>query len=133
MLKTVEKALLLQEVDFLRFASADHLMQLAEAGREEIFRNGETIVKAGEASLVFFILLEGSAATRMTGEETIEKTAVNLCACLSGLAQNSSYFCLEDCTLLAIDTSDLLDLIAGEPEFSLALLKYFAARELGGS
>ena len=32
MLKVIEKALLLQEIDVLEFVSADHLMQLAEAG-----------------------------------------------------------------------------------------------------
>lgn len=127
MLKTIEKALLLQELDVLRFASADHLMQLAEVGREIGFREGEKLVRAGEPSLIFFLLLLGRAAVDGARDRVIEKTAVNLTSCLSGAMQNHSYVCLEDCTVLAIDSSDLLDLLAGEPELSLALLKYFAS------
>jgi hypothetical protein len=115
MLKTIEKALLLQEIDVLQFASADHLMQLAEVGREEVFRKGESIVRAGEPSRTLYLLLIGRAAKEGAGGGATEKTDVNLCACLSGALLVFSYVCLEDCTVLAIDTADLLDLLAGEP------------------
>jgi CRP-like cAMP-binding protein len=130
MLKTIEKALLLQEIDVLQFASADHLMQLAEAGQEQIFRKGESIVRAGEPSWTLYLLLLGCAAAEGTGGQRLEKTAVNLRACLAGTLQACDYVCLEDCTILSIGTLDLLDLLAGEPELSLALLKYFASKEL---
>jgi|WetSurSiteA1Bulk_404760.scaffolds.fasta_scaffold05283_3 CRP-like cAMP-binding protein len=129
MLKTIEKALLLQELGILQFASADHLMQLAEAGREEVFRKGESIVRVGEPSRTLYLLLIGRAAKEGTGGGATEKADVNLCACLSGAAQSFNCVCLEDCTVLAMDTSDLLDLLAGEPELSLALLKYFASKQ----
>jgi CRP-like cAMP-binding protein len=130
MLKTIEKALLLQEIDVLQFASADHLMQLAEAGQEQIFRKGESIVRAGELSWTLYLLLLGCAAAEGGGGDRLEKTAVNLSACLAGAPQTCDYVCLEDCTVLSIGTLDLLDLLAGEPELSLALLKYFASKEL---
>ncbi len=130
MLKTIEKALLLQEVDFLRFASADHLMQLAEAGREEVFKKGDTITRAGEPSLNFYVLLLGRASCEGTPVGILEKSAVNLCSCLASAGQESSYVCMEDCTVLTLPTADLLDLLAGEPELSLALLKYFASKQL---
>jgi CRP-like cAMP-binding protein len=129
MLKTIEKALLLQEIDILQFASADHLLQLAEAGREEVFRKGESIVRAGEQSRTLYLLLIGRTAKEGATGEATEKTDINLRACLSGAAQSCNYVCLEDCTVLAIDTSDFLDLLAGEPELSLALLKYFASKQ----
>jgi CRP-like cAMP-binding protein len=129
MLKTIEKALLLQEIDVLQFASADHLMQLAEAGEEQIYRKGDSIVRAGEPSQTLYLLLHGHAAAEETGGQILQKTALNLCACLTGAPQACSYICLDDCTILGIGTSDLLDLLAGEPELSLALLKYFAAKE----
>jgi len=129
MLTAIEKALLLQELDILKFASADHLMQLAEAGREEALRTGESIVRAGEPSRTLYLLLIGRAAKEGAGGGATEKTDINLSACLSGAAQSRNYVCLEDCTLLAMDTSDLLDLLAGEPELSLALLKYFTSKQ----
>jgi CRP-like cAMP-binding protein len=131
MLKTIEKALLLQEMEVLRFASADHLMQLAEAAREEIFRKGDTIVRAGEPSRTVYLLVMGLASRGGADGESFENKDINLCACLSGADQVCDFICLEDCTVLAIDTSDLLDLLAGEPELSLALLKYYANKQLG--
>jgi CRP-like cAMP-binding protein len=129
MLKTIEKALLLQEIDVLRFASADHLIQLAEAGQEQIFRKGDSVVRTGEPSRTLYLLLLGCAASEGVGGCRLEKTAVNLSACLAGAPQTCDYVCLEDCTFLSIGTLDLLDLLAGEPELSLALLKYFASKE----
>ncbi len=130
MLKTIEKALLLQEIGAFHFASADHLMQLAQAGREQIFRKGDKIVGAGDPSRTLYLLLLGHATTEGAGGRILEKAAVNLCACLAGAAQECDCVSLEECTILSIDTSDLLDLLAGEPELSLALLKYFASKEL---
>ena len=67
MMKTIETALLLQETDVLRFASADHLMQLAEAGHMQILRKGDFIVRAGEPSQTFYLLLLGRAAAEKAG------------------------------------------------------------------
>ena len=130
MLKTIEKALLLQEIDVLQFASADHLMQLAEAGEEQIYRKGDCIVREGEPSQTFYFLLHGHVATKETSGQSLQKAALNLCAGLTSTPQECNYICLDDCTILGIGTTDLLDLLAGEPELSLALLKYFAAKEL---
>lgn len=130
MLKTIEKALLLQEIDYLQFASADHLMQLAEAGQEQVFKKGDYIVRAGDPSQTLYLLLLGRAAAEGTGGRSIEKTAVNLCACLASATEACNYVCLDDCTVLAMSVSDLMDLLAGEPELLMALLKYFASKEL---
>ncbi|MBP1622745.1 MAG: Cyclic nucleotide-binding domain [Acidobacteria bacterium] len=125
MLKTIEKALLLQEVEVLRFASADHLMQLAEAGTEQAFARGDIILHEGDPSLTFYILLLGAVSEGKSGR-ILEKTAINLNSCLTGGMPSCDYICTEDCTVLSIAAADLLDLLAGEPELSLALLKYFA-------
>jgi hypothetical protein len=130
MLKTIEKALLLQEIDILKFASTDHLMQLAEAGHEEIFKKGAILAPAGEPSLNCYLLLLGCIAPEGAEKPIMQKTAVNLFPCLAGTSPRFGYACLEDCTVLAISTTDLLDLLSGEPELSLALLKYFASKQM---
>jgi hypothetical protein len=130
MLKTIEKALLLQEIDILKFASTDHLIQLAEAGHEEIIKKGTIIAPAGEPSLNCYLLLLGRVAPERAENPILEKTAVNLFSCLAGNSPRYSHVCLEDCTVLTISTTDLLDLLSGEPELSLALLKYFALNQL---
>jgi CRP-like cAMP-binding protein len=132
MLKVIEKALLLQEVDALKFVSADHLMQLAEAGREESYKKGDMIMERGDLPLTIYLLLDGRATLEEDNNLVFEKTALNLCSGLAGVPYTYSCICLEDCTVLAIAEADLVDLMAGEPEFGLALLKYFASKRLAG-
>ena len=127
MLKAIEKALLLQELDLLRFASADHLMLLAEAGREVVFRKGEAVFRAGDPSSTLYLLLLGRAAVEGEDGCVVEKTALGLRSCLTDCSYFVGYTCIEDCTVLAFETADLLDFLAGEPELSLALLKYFVS------
>jgi CRP-like cAMP-binding protein len=133
MLKVIEKALLLQEVDALKFVSADHLMQLAEVSREETFKKGEIIAQRGDSPLTIYLLLGGKATLDEDNSLVLEKSALNLCSGLAGVRYPYNCICLEDCTVLAIATGDLMDLMAGEPEFSLAFLKYFASKLLDGS
>lgn len=127
MLRAIEKALLLQEVDLLRYATADHLMLLAEAGREVSFRKGELIVRAGSPPTTLYLLLRGRAAFDEAGGQALEKTALNFYFCIAGAEHTAGCLCLEDCTALALERPDLLALLAGEPELPLALLKYYAS------
>jgi len=133
MLKAIEKALLLQEMDLFRFASADHLMQLAESASEETFGKDDAIVRGGEASSKLYFLLIGRASFEGSGERILERTAVNLYSCLAGVEHAAGCFCIEDCTVLSIPAASFLDLLAGEPELSMALLKYLASKHLAGS
>ncbi|MBP1595541.1 MAG: Cyclic nucleotide-binding domain [Acidobacteria bacterium] len=127
MLNTIEKALLLQELDLLRFASADHLMLLAEAGREVVFRKGDAIYRAGDPPSTFYLLLRGRAAIGGADGPVVEKTALDLRSCLRNVERPAGCICIEDCTALAFETPDLLDLLASEPELSLAMLKHFVS------
>lgn len=130
MLKVIEKALLLQEIDEMQFVSADHLMQLAEAAREKSYKKGDIIAQRGDSPLAIYLLVSGRAALEEDRGHVFEKAALNLCSGLTGIAHASSCICLEDCTVLSIATADLTDLLAGEPELCLALLKYLASKRL---
>lgn len=133
MLKVIEKALLLQEIDMLQFVSADHLMQLAEVGSEETYKKGDIIAQRGDSPLTIFFLLNGRATLDEDNSLVFEKAALNLCSGLAGVPYAYSCICLEDCAVLAIATADLMDLLAGEPELCLALAKYFASKRLADS
>jgi CRP-like cAMP-binding protein len=131
MLKAIEKALLLQEFEFLQFASADHLMQLAEMCHEEAYKSGETIFRSGEPAGKLYLLVSGEAAYDGLVEQPFQKTALNLWQYLAGTAHAAICRCLTDCTVLTLAAEELQDLLAGESEFSLALLKYLASKHLG--
>jgi CRP-like cAMP-binding protein len=131
MLKAIEKALLLQELELLQFASADHLMQLAEVCHEETCKAGDTLFRSGEPATKLYLLVSGKAAYDGLEGQPLEKTALNLWQCLAGAAHPAICRCLTDGTVLTLATEDLLDLFAGESEFSLALLRYLASKHLG--
>jgi CRP-like cAMP-binding protein len=106
------------------------LMQLAEVCRENIYKKGEVIVQGEYSPATIFLLLRGRAILEADKDLVLEKTALNLCSSLAGVPYTKSCICLEDCTVLEIAVADLTDLLAGEPEFCLALLKYFASKRL---
>lgn len=130
MLKIIEKALLLQEMDVLRFVSADHLIQLAELCQEEAYKKGDIIAQHEDAPSTIYLLMRGRAASESKNEVVYENAALNLCSSLAGLPFTDSCICLEDCTVLAIAAADLTDLLAGDSELCLALLKYFVAKHM---
>ena len=133
MLKVIEKALLLQEIDVLEFVSADHLMQLAEAGCENSHKKGDLIEQLLDSPWTVYMLLHGRAALEENPDAVFEKAALNLCASLAGSPNQCRFVCLEECTVLEIAAADLMDLLAGEPEFCMALLKHFASKHLADS
>ena len=105
-------------------------MQLAEMCREATFKAGEGLWRPGEPSEKLYLLVSGEAAFEGRQERLLQKTALNLWQCLAGTGHPAICRCLTDCTVLILSTEELQDLLAGEPEFSLALLKYLARQSL---
>jgi CRP-like cAMP-binding protein len=126
MLKAIEKALLFQEFDLLRFVSADHLMQLAEICQEEAFKAGDTLFQQGEPAGKLYFLVSGRARFEASERQFVRNTVLNIWPCLAGAGHPATCRCVEDCTALTVAAEDLLDLLGSEPELSLALLKHCA-------
>jgi CRP-like cAMP-binding protein len=132
MLKAIERALLLQEFELLRFASADQLMQLAEVCREEMVRAGEVLLRSNEPAARLLLLVLGDAALEGSEDAPLRKTALNLWPCLAGVRQPATCRCVTDCTVLTLAAEELTDLLSDDPELSLAFLKYAAHLHLAG-
>ncbi len=133
MLKVIERALLMQEIEELRFLSADHLMQLAETCRERVYRKDDEITQREDSPVLIFLLLQGRVTLEEERSLVFQKAAFNLCHSLAGVVWERRYLCLEDCTVLEVAAADLMDLLLGEPELCLALLKFFATKHLDDS
>jgi CRP-like cAMP-binding protein len=133
MLKAIERALLLQEFALLKFATADQLMQLAEACHEEVFRAGEMLLRLDEPATRLLLLVIGDAAFDGSEDAPLRKTALNLWPCLAGARQPATCRCVTDCTVLTLAAEDLTDLLSDDPELSVALLKYAAHLHLAYS
>jgi CRP-like cAMP-binding protein len=68
--------------------------------------------------------LEGSVG------HLLPKAALNLWPCLAGVGHPATCRCVEDCTVLTLATTDLLDLLGSDSELCLALLKYSALNQM---
>jgi len=127
-LTTIEKIFLLQDIEFLSQASADHLALLADLFEEQTVPAGRHLFRPGAPCSSFQLLLEGRVELEKSGEagEVIERGPVNFWACLAGRPGTLGARCLTECRLLVMPSEDLLDALTTEPGLSLAILKYHA-------
>ncbi|RPI28159.1 MAG: cyclic nucleotide-binding domain-containing protein [Acidobacteria bacterium] len=128
MLTTIEKVFILQEIEFLGKASADHLALLADLFQEETRQASHYLFRAGSPCSSFYLLVEGKVELQKPDDrsEVIESGPVNFWACLSRRPTNLAAKCLTDCRLLVMASEDLVDALTTEPGLSLAILKYHA-------
>ena len=84
MLKIIEKAMLLQEMDVLRFVSADHLIQLAELCQEQAYKEGAIIAQHEDAPSTIYLLTCGRAASESKNGFVYENAPLNLNCSLAG-------------------------------------------------
>jgi len=134
MLKTVEKVLLLQDLEEFRLASTEHLAKLAVVTRERREAPGTYLFRKGGASSELCLLVQGKVSLEFASGEfrTVETCSLDLFSVFSQSGHAVSARTLEPCVLLVVDYDDLVDLLESEAEFSSAMARYLArkAREL---
>ncbi len=129
MLSTVEKVLLLQELDLFRKASTEHLARLAAVAEERELDAGRRIFERNEPVSRAFFLVEG----RVRLEKSVDGFSVGECCLLDMLSVLSegrhsvSAETIDTCTLLVVSYDDLIDLLTDEAEFCWTLLRHIAA------
>jgi CRP-like cAMP-binding protein len=130
MLTTIEKILLLQDVDPFTLASADHLALLAGLCEELQFGAEQTLFQAGDSPVQLYLLLEGEVRLVKPGEGPVEVDGgiIGFWSCLTGNLHTTSATCLSDSQFLVIRTEDFLDVLMTEPGLSLAILQHHAQK-----
>ncbi|MEE8586547.1 MAG: Crp/Fnr family transcriptional regulator [Acidobacteriota bacterium] len=128
MFKTIEKVLLLHEVDLFSLAQTEHLGELAAVCQVREVQVGKILFKAGEPSKRLRILVEGRVRLG-EGEEVRELSSVSSLdewAFLAEAGHSCRAEAVQDSVLLEISFEDLSDILTAEPELCLALLRYLA-------
>ena len=130
MLTTIEKVLLLMDLDLLRLASTDHLAELASQCTERTEAAGKVLFRMGEAHDTLHFLVAGRVVLEKADLERQEvaQRPLDFWSCLTQSRHRYSAVCVEECTLLAAPTAAILDLVDEQPEFGVALLKQLAAQ-----
>ncbi len=125
-LKTVEKVLLLQDLDLFRFVSTEHLAQLALMAKEREIPAGSVVFRRGEASSELCLLVRGKV--RLEGgegqSEEVEQSALEFLSFFSGQPHLLAAQAVEDCTLLTVASEELVEYLSGEADLCWSLLRY---------
>ncbi|MDA2937830.1 Crp/Fnr family transcriptional regulator [Acidobacteria bacterium AH-259-A15] len=135
MLTTVEKVLLLQDLDFFRFAYSEHLAQLASICQEKEIPKDTLLFRKGEPYPTLYLLVKGRVSLEL-GEgktNTAEKRVLDFWPFLAEGKHQVTAQAAEDCVLLAVPFKDMVDLLTAEPELCWAIMRYVARRALSAS
>jgi ATP:ADP antiporter, AAA family len=134
MLTTVEKILLLKDLEIFRHAATDHLALVASVCTEESAEAGTLLFQSGEPPRCVHLLVEGEV--RLQGEQGSDivqrSCALNLWPCLAGTPYDVQATCVTKCRLLLLPSEELFDVLSSEADLSLAILRQVAASFSGG-
>ncbi|OGA19176.1 MAG: hypothetical protein A3G25_06975 [Betaproteobacteria bacterium RIFCSPLOWO2_12_FULL_63_13] len=104
--------------------------QLARQDPTE-FPAGKVIMTAGAAGAFMYVVVEGRVAISV-GERVVERVGPGAIfgemALVDRAARAASAAAETDCSLLAIDRNDFLELVRAKPAFGASLLKSIAER-----
>lgn len=128
MLKTIEKVLLLQDLEMFHFASTEHVAHLANISQQSRFGPGETIFRKSIKTDQLYLLVRGEAEIQL-GDQTLgvkSKTALNLWSFLARTETEITAVAVDSCLVLTAPWDDVNDILISEPDFSSALLQYLA-------
>jgi CRP-like cAMP-binding protein len=131
MFTTVEKVLLLQEVDILKESSTEDLAYIAAITEEVFFQAGESIYKEGEAADCMYVVNMGQVKLHKDGREVMiagAKDAFGTWALFDDEPRITSATTLEDTNLLRIDRDEFYELLADHTQITQNVLKTLSTR-----
>lgn len=126
MLKTVEKVLLLQDVDIFRLATTEHLARLAAVCREANLPEKHRVFQRGDPSTQLLLVVDGKVQLEYGADRTevVERGGLDFLSVFSETPHVCSAVALTPCMLLVVDFDDLADLLTAEAGFCWAILRF---------
>ena len=128
MFKTIEKVLLLHEVQLFSLAQTEHLGELAAVSQPRQVAAGEVLFEAGQPCRKLLILVKGRVRLG-EGEGAAEYangSSLDDWAFLAEAKHSRTARAVQDSIVLELAHEDLIDILTAEPELCLALLRYLA-------
>ena len=127
----IEKILLLRKVDLFAEMTTRQLGHVASVTQEEMKPAGSMIFKEGDAGDALYVIVSGSVEV-LRGEQRIrilrEAEYFGELAVLTGEARNASIRALTDCLLLRLERSDFHQVLAGNFDAVLAVIRNICRR-----
>lgn len=135
MLTTIERVLLLQDLDLFRFATTEHLAQLAALCQDLEFPAGKVLAPDDLPENHLFLAVRGALRSVGNGSEVrslLSRKPLNLWEFFAGTQLRAKFETAEDSLLLVVPREEMEDLLSAEPELCMALLKHMAQERVSG-
>lgn len=129
MLTTIERVLMLQELDMFRFATTEHVAQFASITSERYPGPREGIFRPGDASDHLLLVVRGGVQLQSAqGEDIrlIEQAPLNLWEFFAQARVDYEARAIDHCVILYASMENVEELLTGEPEFCFALLRHLS-------
>jgi len=131
MLTTVEKVLLLQDVDIFEHTSTEDLSHIAAIAEEIEYQADDVIYKEGEISDSMYVVIEGKVSlTRGDKEIMLAKNmdAFGTWALFDDEPRVATATALETSQILSLDKEEFIDLLADHVAISQSIMKTLAKK-----
>ncbi len=133
---TIEKVLILSEVDIFRGLSGESLSEVAAVAEEMEVAEGETIMAKGELCSTMYAIVTGSARVQ-DGDRVLAEygrgQALGASSALDPGERSTTTTATEPCLLLKIEHEDLFDLISEDVDLAKAIIRSLSRRLKGGA
>ncbi len=127
MLKTVEKVLLLQELEVFRKATSEQLARLAMISTDRNFEEKEVLFEKGNFCDCLQLLVDGKVQLGPSGQgPVVESMMLDPLSFFAGQPHNTAAAALTPGILLETPQHDLTDLLTSEGEFGWIILEEIA-------
>jgi len=131
MLTTIEKAILLEKVDFFSAVAGEQMAGIAMIAEEMALGDGEVVYQAGEPSDAMYLVVDGFISLKR-GDEEIARSeggeAFGAWALFDMEPRIVSAVADGACRLLRIDREDFADLMAEDVHVAQSLIKSITSR-----
>lgn len=131
MLTTVEKVLILQDVDIFEFVLTEGLSHIALITDEISVDAGQTIISEGDLPDAMYIVLEGQVRISREGRELIiveEHGEFGTWGLFDDAPRVYKAAAMSACRLLRIDREEFLEVLSDSPHMTESVLKKITKR-----
>jgi len=131
MLSTIEKVLLLQNVEIFESVPTENLARIAAVTQIQEYRTGEILYYENEKISTMYLVLNGKIRLHHGDDEVLlaeQRSVFGTWSLLDEEPQMVSATCLEDASLLTLSKKDFYELLADDTELTKALLQYMSKR-----
>ncbi len=131
MLSTVEKVLLLKQIDLFTRIPGEELARIARITREVAFTAGEALIYEGDIGEAAYLIVEGSVSVQVGGKDL---TTLNTNQCVGEMAildsepRSASVIALETVRALKIEREDFHDILNHRNDIAIGIIKVLTWR-----